>query len=130
VPGELKEASLALGASRWQTLTGVVLPFAMTGIMAAISLGALKGMGDVIIVGWCIGFESGLPTPLLDILQKTPPLTSTAAGLAGGFGGQGTAEGLRIPVAYFTGFLLLVVALAIQTIVHLLTNAYKRRSGS
>jgi phosphate transport system permease protein len=32
VPGELKEASLALGASRWQTLTGVVLPFAMTGV--------------------------------------------------------------------------------------------------
>ncbi len=130
VPEELKEASLALGAGRWQTLTGVVLPFAMTGIMASISLGALKGMGDVLIVGWCVGFESGLPTPLWDVLQRTPPLTATAAGLAGGFSGGVSTSGLRIPVAYFTGFLLLVLALLILLLVQLLSRAYKKRFGN
>jgi phosphate transport system permease protein len=127
VPGDLKEASLAAGAGKWQTLTGVTLPYAMSGIFSAVSLGALKGMGDVIIVGWCVGFESGLPNPLYDIFEKTASLTSTAAGLAGGFSGGASPTGLRIPVAYFTGLLLLIMAIVILVLVQVLTRLYKKR---
>jgi phosphate transport system permease protein len=113
VPHSLKEASLSLGATRWHTLTNVTLPGAIAGISGATTLGALKAMGDVIIVGWVIGFESGLPNPLVDIFEKTAPLTSTGAGLAGGFTGSGAHNPTQLSVANFTGLLLLVMALVI-----------------
>jgi phosphate transport system permease protein len=127
VPHDLKEASLATGASRWQTLTGITLPYAMSGIFSAISLGALKGMGDVIIIGWCVGYESGLPNPIYDIFEKTASLTSTAAGLAGGFSGVSSTTGLRIPVAYFSGLLLLVMATVFMLAIQILAKTFKKK---
>ena len=113
VPHALKESSYALGATRWHTLNNVTLPAALPGIGAAATLGMLKAMGDVIIVGWVIGYESGLPNPLIDILERTAPLTSTAAGLAGGFTRSGNYGPREISVANFTGLLLLIFAFAI-----------------
>jgi phosphate transport system permease protein len=113
IPRNLKEASFAMGATRWHTLMEVTLPAALPGISAATTLGILKAMGDVIIVSWVIGFESGLPSPLIDILEKTAPLTSTAAGLAGGFTRSGSHGPIEMSVASFSGLLLLLMAFII-----------------
>ena len=130
VPGELKEASLSLGASRWYTLTKVILPLALPGIIAATALGALKAMGDVLIVGWVIGFESGLPNPLWDNLERTAPLASTGAGLAGGFGASPQEAYTAYSIANFTGLMLLVMALAIMGLATLLQRRFKKRFSS
>jgi len=125
-PNSLKEASLSLGASHWQTLTGVTIPYAMTGIISASGLGALKAMGDVVIVGMVVGFESSLPYPLFDILKSTAPLTSTGAGFSGGFS-QGAFNAMRNSAANFTGLLLLVFAFGILGLVAYLQGRYKRK---
>jgi phosphate transport system permease protein len=129
VPKEFKEASLALGAGRWHTLWKVGIPAALAGIVSAITLGTLKALGDVLIVGLVIGFESGMPNPLVDVFERIAPLSSTGAGLAGGFtsGGGPSCSGHQCSVAYFTGLLLLVLAVAIMLAATVLQRRLRKR---
>ncbi len=46
VPGNLREASYALGAGRWRTVWGVVLPTARSGLVTAVILGTARGIGE------------------------------------------------------------------------------------
>ena len=126
VPNSLKEASLSLGASRWHTLKNVTIPYAFSSIISASGLGILKAMGDVVIVGMVISFESGLPTPLFDVLEKTATLTSTGAGFSGGFS-QGAYNPLRNSAANFTGLVLLIFAFAILALLTFLQKNLKRK---
>ncbi|MBT9166466.1 MAG: Phosphate transport system permease protein PstC [Chloroflexi bacterium] len=129
VPHGLKEASLALGANRWHTLIRVTLPLALSGIIAATALGALKAMGDVMIAGWVIGWAPGvMPVPLWDVLEASQPLTSTGAGLVGLENPQ--SSGTEFSVANFTGLLLLVMAFAIMGLTTLLQRKFWKRFSS
>jgi phosphate transport system permease protein len=62
VPESLTSASLALGASRWQTVRHIVLPAAAGGIFAAIMLGLGRAIGETMIVLMATG-----NTPILDL---------------------------------------------------------------
>jgi phosphate transport system permease protein len=55
VPGELEEGALALGATRWEMVRGVILPATRTGIAAAIILGLGRALGEAIAVTQVIG---------------------------------------------------------------------------
>ncbi len=127
VPVRLKEASLALGADRWYTLRKVMLPAASAGIISAAALGSLKAIGDVLIAGWAISWESGLPNPLWDILERTATLTSVGAGLLGGAGGGASPVGFNRSVGYFAGLLLLIFAFIILALVSMLQTRLKKR---
>ena len=130
VPHSLKEASFALGATRWHTLQTVTIPSALSGISASITLGTLKAMGDVIIVAWVVGYESGLPNPLLDVFEPTAPLTATAAGLAGGFTGTGVGGAVQESIANFSGLILLVIAFIILALSAYLQRKLRRKYTS
>jgi phosphate transport system permease protein len=134
VPTELREASYALGAGRWHTLTRVVLPWSLPGIMAAVTLGTLKAIGDVTIAYFVIGTSTSLlhpPSPLLDVFARTPPLAATGAGLMGGIGGEVEGvQGVEQSVAYFAGVLLLILAFAIMGGSTLVERALRRRLQS
>jgi phosphate transport system permease protein len=128
VPHSQKEASYALGASRLYTLRRVILPGAASGIIAAVGLGLLKAMGDVIIAVWAIGFiHLGMPSPLWDILEDNAPLTSTAAGLLGDYIFTKDPSGTRAYVSYFAALLLLILAFVILTISSFLQRSMQRR---
>ena len=129
VPQNLKEASLALGATHWFTLKRVILPGANSGIIAAVSLGLLKAAGDVVIVAWTIGLvkDNGLPNPLWDIFERNAPLTSTGAGLVGGLYGAAATPGPTFSVASFAALLLLVFAFAIMGLANLIRKRLNRR---
>lgn len=114
VPHSLKEASLSLGAGRWQTLTGVTIPSALSGIGGAIELGILTCLGETIIVAFAIGFMAdNLPAPLFDILQRVAPLTSTIAGISAGNFTRAEGSALQISVSNFIALLLLILAFVI-----------------
>ena len=129
VPLGQKEASLALGATRWHTLTHVTLPAALSGIVAAVSVGTLKTIGDVVISAWTIGYtKESMPAPLWDIFERSAPLTSTAAGLISGLKpGVIGPQGLDRQVAYFAGLLLLALAFLILGLVSLVQTYLHRR---
>lgn len=129
VPHELKEASLALGATRWYTLMRVTLPSALPGIATALSLGTLKTIGDVVISAWTIGYiKNGLPQPLVDIFESIAPLTSTGAGLLNGLeGGAAVPPGPERGAAYFAALLLLLLAFTILVMTGLVQRYLQRR---
>ncbi len=76
VPPSITEGSLALGVSRWRTITGVVLPMAIPGIMTGSILALSRAMGEaapMIMVG-AVGFVTFLPNSILDRYTLLPML--------------------------------------------------------
>lgn len=74
VPKELKEASYALGATRWQTISSVVLPYAMPGILTGTILAVSRGIGEaspLIVIGGAAGIWFS-PKSLLDGFTTLP----------------------------------------------------------
>ena len=65
VPGTLREASMALGSTRWQTIYRVILPSARSGITVAIILGIARAIGETLAVQMVIGNAAVLPKGLL-----------------------------------------------------------------
>lgn len=76
VPLELRAASYALGATRWETISRVVVPAALPGILSASLLGIMRGMGETMVVLMAAGGAAILPASLFDPVR---PLTSTIA---------------------------------------------------
>ncbi|XVU26085.1 phosphate ABC transporter permease PstA [Actinoplanes sp. CA-054009] len=76
VPGPLKEASLALGASRWQTVRHVVLPTARPGLATAIILATARGIGETSPVLLTAGYATALNADPFHDPQVSLPLAT------------------------------------------------------
>lgn len=133
VPHDLREASWGLGATRWYTLTRVVLRLASPGIVGALMVGLLKVVGDVVIAAWAIGYLPNVRQDVgawWDVLQRLSPVTATAAGLIGGLGGgESAARAVSISVSYFFGLVLLLVAFAFLTLTTWLQRRLRKGLG-
>ncbi|MBN2210308.1 MAG: phosphate ABC transporter permease subunit PstC [Sedimentisphaerales bacterium] len=77
---ELREASLALGATRAETIIKVMLPAAHSGIIAAIILGMMRAIGETMVVWMAAGNASQIPTPWWNIFASVRTMTATIAG--------------------------------------------------
>ncbi len=80
VPVELREASLSLGATRWQTALRVVMRKSLTGILASSVLAVSRAMGETIAVLMVCGCVVGLPKGLLDACYPIPALIANNYG--------------------------------------------------
>jgi phosphate transport system permease protein len=76
VPRELREGSLAIGATKWQMITGIVVPAALSGIVASIVLAMGRAIGETMAVLMVCGNNPSIPTSLL---KPVEPLTATIA---------------------------------------------------
>ena len=76
VPHSFKEASLALGANKWQTLFKVTLPAASPGLIAAVMLGLGRALGETMTVLMATGNVSTMPKGFLDSVRT---ITATIA---------------------------------------------------
>ncbi len=76
VPQELRDASYALGATRWETTRRVVVPHALSGITAAALLGVMRALGETMVVLMAAGGAAIIPAMLTDPVR---PLTATIA---------------------------------------------------
>lgn len=77
VPREFREGSLALGATRWQTIRQVVVPAAFSGITAAIILGMGRAIGETMAVLMVTGNAAIIPSPITNVLSPVRTLTGT-----------------------------------------------------
>lgn len=80
IPSGLKQASLGLGTTRWQTIRYVVAPQALPGIIAAIVLGASRALGETIAVLMVVGNVAQMPHSLLDTAYPLPALIANKYG--------------------------------------------------
>lgn len=80
IPRGLKEASLAVGATRLQTIWRVVLPQSLPGIIAGIVLGASRALGETMAVLMVVGNVVQVPRSLLDAAYPLPALIANNYG--------------------------------------------------
>ncbi|EPR43857.1 phosphate ABC transporter, inner membrane subunit PstC [Desulfovibrio sp. X2] len=72
VPRELKEASLALGSTHWQTIYRVILPASITGISTGTILGMSRAIGETMVVLMVAGGAAAIPTSIFDPVRPMP----------------------------------------------------------
>ena len=118
LPGALKEGSLALGATRFQTIMRVLLPSASSGLAVALILGIARAIGETLAIQMVIGNATQLP---LGIFAPTAALTTEIVTDM-----PGATEGTLLEHALFSmAFLLLLIAMLLIVFVRL---ALRRRT--
>jgi phosphate transport system permease protein len=80
VPNGVREASLVLGATKWQTVKHTVLKKAMPGIIAAIALGLVRAFGETMAVLMVVGNVAAIPSSVLDPAYPLPALIANNYG--------------------------------------------------
>lgn len=111
VPDEYRHASLAMGATNWQTVKNVVLPSAMPGILTGVILGIGRVAGETapIIFTAATFFQMRLPDSVFDEVMALP-YNIYALVTAGTFPSK------QVPIAYGTALVLLVLVLLINLV--------------
>ncbi|MEJ8543325.1 phosphate ABC transporter permease subunit PstC [Methanothermobacter wolfeii] len=107
VPLEYKEASLALGATQWQTIRRVIFPAAIPGIITSIILGMGRAIGETLAVIMVAGNVTQIPSSILDPVRA---LTSNIA-LEMGY-----ATGLHYSALFGTAIILFVMIMVLLVI--------------
>lgn len=107
LPGLYKQGSLALGATHWQTIYGVLIPSAKTGIMAAIILGIGRAIGETMAVIMVLGNAVALPRSILDPARTL----TTNIGIEMGY-----ASGEHQQALFATGIVLFVMIMIINSV--------------
>ena len=80
VPNDLRQASLAVGATKWQTIRRVVIPQVLPGMVAGIVLGASRALGETIAVLMVVGNVAKVPTSIFDPAYPLPALIANNYG--------------------------------------------------
>lgn len=117
-PRAMREASLALGATRWQTISRVVLPYSMSGITAAAILGIGRAIGETMAVLMVTGNAAVMPHSLLQPVRTIP--ATIAAEL-----GEAPQGGVHYKALFALGCLLFIMTLVINLWVEYISNKRK-----
>lgn len=121
VPNSLREASAGLGARRMPTTVRIVLPAAVSGIVAAIILAVSRAIGETMVV-FIAGGASDTATYTSDPLDGSLTMTAAMASLATGTENVRGA-GLAVPSLYFVGIVLFIITFGLN----LLGDVFVRR---
>lgn len=104
VPGSLRSASLALGASKIQTIFKVVLPAARSGIMTGVVLGIGRAIGEAMAINMVAGGAVNIPLPFNSVRFLTTQLVSE----------MGYSSGLHRRVLFTVGLVLYIFIVIIN----------------
>jgi len=110
VPRDFREASLAAGATKWQTIARVIVPSALSGITAAIILGMGRAIGETMAVLMVTGNAAIIPSPLWNVLSPVRTLTGTI----GIEMGEASVGSLQYSALFGIAVVLLLITLAIN----------------
>ena len=108
MPDQLRASSMALGASRIQTIFQVVLPAARPGIVTAVVLGVGRAVGEAMAVNLVSGGAVNVPLPFSSVRFLTTAIVSE----------MGYAEGLHRQVLFTIGLVLFGFILMVNILLH------------
>jgi len=108
VPRSQREAALALGATRWETITGAVIPFARSGIVGGIILGLGRALGETMAVTMLIGNRHEISASLF------APGYTMASLIANEF--SEATNDVHLSALMAVGFVLLLITLIVNAI--------------
>jgi len=119
IPKDLRDASYALGATRLETITKVVLPAALPGILQAVLLGVMRAIGETMVVLMAAGGAAIIPLSLTDPVR---PLTSTIASEMG----ETPVGSIHYHALFFAGLLLLLLTLGLNLLAMFIERRARR----
>lgn len=117
-PRSQREASLALGASKWQTIYKVVMPYSISGISSGVVLGIGRAFGETMAVLMVTGNAAVIPLSITDPLRTIP--ATIAAEL-----GEAPAGGPHYQSLFLLGVVLFFITLLINSSVELISAKKK-----
>ena len=117
-PSSMREASLALGATQWQTIYKVVIPFSISGITSGIVLGIGRAIGETMAVLMVTGNAAVMPNSILEPLRTIP--ATIAAEL-----GEAPAGGAHYQSLFLLGVILFFITLIINSCVEIVSSRNK-----
>jgi len=106
-PAAMREASLSLGANQWQTIYRVVIPYASSGISAAVILGIGRAIGETMAVLMVTGNAAVMPSSLFEPIRTIP--ATIAAEL-----GEAPTGGTHYKALFLLGCILFIITLAMS----------------
>jgi len=119
VPQDYKNASLALGANKWQTLIRVTIPSALSGIIAAVMLGMGRAIGETMTVLMACGNAPALPLGYLDPIRT---MTATIAIELGE-----TVQGdVHYRSLFIIGFVLFIMTFLVNLVSDIVLHKYQQ----
>ncbi|GAH16361.1 unnamed protein product, partial [marine sediment metagenome] len=116
VPNHYREASLAIGATKWQTIIKVVLPISLSGIMTAIILGIGRALGETMAILMVTGNCAIIPDPITNIFSSIMTITASI-GLEMG---ETPAGSIHREALFALGIILFLITLALNQPIHAL----------
>jgi phosphate transport system permease protein len=120
VPKEFKEASYALGATKWETIWHICIPAALSGIAAAIMLGVGRAIGETMTVLMVAGGALAVPVSPVD------PMTTMTSAIASGIG-NAVRGGLQYQALFAIALVLFILTLAVNWIAEKVLDRQKRK---
>lgn len=123
VPESMKSGSLALGSTDWQTMTGITVPAAFSGISSAVILGVGRAVGETMAVTVMLGNVIRLPEPLFDIWASTVTLTTAIASQ------YGNASGLQLSALFAAGAVLFSTVFVLSVGSQFIERQMERKLG-
>ncbi len=124
VPRSYREASLALGATRWQTIWGVTVPAARSGILTAVMLGLGRVIGETMAVMMVTGNAPTLPAGLNALFLPVRTMTATIASEMGEVANGST----HYHILFFIGLVLFTLALIINIVAFIFSHQRIKRA--
>lgn len=110
------EGSLALGATKWQTVYRVVIPAALPGITTGVILGMARAIAEAAAILYTVGAALSVPISLLDPARPLPLHLYIIA-----------TEGISLENAYGTAAVLVILILIITVVTNTLLDRYTRK---
>jgi phosphate transport system permease protein len=121
VPDSYREAALALGATRWQTVYRVLLPAAKNGLLAAVLLGVGRAVGETMAVLMATGHSVRIPTSVLDSVRT---LTATIAAELG----EAPVGSDHYQVLFIIGILLFTITFVVNLSADLIVRGIRSKA--
>lgn len=118
-PRSMREASLALGATHWQTVYKVVIPYSISGITSGVVLGIGRAVGETMAVLMVTGNAAVIPHSILEPLRTIP--ATIAAEL-----GEAPAGGAHYSALFLLGVVLFFISLLINFTVEAVSAGQRR----
>lgn len=119
VPKTLKEASLALGATHFETIVKVILPASISGISTAVILGMSRAIGETMVVLMVAGGSALIPSSIFDPVRPMP--ASIAAEM-----GEAPFHSDHYYALFATGIVLFIFTLIFNIIADHIANKYRQ----
>jgi phosphate transport system permease protein len=112
VPKSYRDASLAMGATEWQTIWKVTLPAARSGVITAIMLGIGRAIGETMTVMMVTGNAAIMPSGLSDLFSPVRTMTATIAAEMG----EVATGSVHYQVLFFIAIVLFLITLLVNVI--------------